>query len=242
MAAAMLTASPAQIEALWAKELGEIARTLRRRVDNHPGRYGGCDAKLDAAERSIQDKRLLNARDQITAVTRLMEERDASVGVKEALAEQEKLGDLRGAPTHQADAGNLTRDGWLWLKAKGRFDTTRRAAGDHFREKFNKATDSLRSCTGDQTGGGGEGPSAIYSNAKFELDGVKLHMRRAAGEDTGRALFNLLSAVCGQGATVRQIAKGEETTAKIDRRSDALVIELGLALDMAGVYFGMIRA
>jgi len=231
-----LKANFEQEEALRVRQLQSVASTLRRRSDNNPGRYSRIVTdKLNLAERAIFDRRLEAAKDHLAYVDSAMNDKDAQVGTEAQLAEQERLAELRNQPTHKSETGAQTRDGWLWLKAKGRYTTTRITIGDHYREKHIKASDPLRSCLNDTPGGGGDGPSISYTHAKFELDGVKRHMRNSAGEDTGAHLYGLLESVCGRGDTVRALAGGK------DRQSDAYVIELGLALDLAGVYFGMVR-
>lgn len=234
--ASVLRATPAQLEALTVRQLEEMARTLRRKVDDDPSRYGGLRAKLDIAERSILDRRFSDAREQLAKVRQGMDEKDHQVGLRESLAEREKLGDLRNEPTATAATGAQTRDGWLWLKSKGRFSAARAQIGDHYREKHAKAQDPLRSCLNDQPGGSGQGASATFSFAKFELDGVRAHFRDSLGEEAGHALYDLLEAVVGRGETVRHLAAGN------DRRADALVVELGFALDLTGKRFGMVRA
>lgn len=242
MSTASLKATPHQMDALAAKRLREYATRLRQRNERTPGRYGRIGDRLDAAGYSIDQSLYATALDQLKAIETHMDGADAEVGVRQSLVEQESQGDRRDAPTHTTESGSQTRDGWRWLLAKGRIDDRRRPIGERFREIHDKAQDSLRSCLADGTGGGDQNVAATYNHAKFELDGVRLHMRRSAGEETGAALYQLITAVCGRGDTVRALAASQVDETKKDRKADALTIELGLALDMAGVYFGMIRA
>lgn len=127
------------------------------------------------------------------------------------------------------------------LALRGRYSPGRVEAGRRFREKFNRATDdSMKSCLSD--GGAGAVPEdapcshAARSHARFEIEGVQRHMQSSAGLASGVLLFERLVAVVGRGETVRQLAGGD------GHKADALVVELGFALDLAGVYLGAIRS
>lgn len=234
---ATLKANPAMAEALALQSLDQSLQVLRRRMENDPSRYGGFRSKINKAADAITGRRVGDARDEIAALTRGFEEKDLAVWVRESLEEGERLGDQRHAPTAKSEAGPSTRDGFLWLVNRNRYTSARVEAGRHFREKYERArSDSVKSCLNDTPGGRtGEGPSASFSHARFELKGVRDHFHDAIGEASGESLYRLLESVCGEGETVRQLAKGE------DRKADGLVIELGFALDMAGVYFGLVR-
>ena len=207
---------------------------LRSRIEGNPSLYGGMLAKLEKAEIAAENGHIVQAGDRILEIEKFIAEKDEALATEARLAEQEALAEARNVPTDKADSGVRTRDGWLWLVRKGRYTAARMQAGEVFREKFTNAEASLKSCIGDTTGGGG-GAAPICNFAAFELDGVKKHMASSVGHETGGALYSLLCAVVGRGDTVRGLADGDE------RKADAKTVELGLALDLAGVYLGVVR-
>lgn len=207
---------------------------LRSRIEGNPTLYGGMLAKLEKAEIATDNGHIAQAGDRILEIEQFIADKDEAVATAAQLAEQEALSDARNTPTAKADSGVSTRDGWLWLLSKKRYSGPRVEAGRIFREKFTKAEASLKSCIGDSNGGGGTG-APLGNHARFELDGVKKHMVSAVGSTTGEALYSLIAAVVGRGETVRSLTDGD------DRKADAKAVELGLALDLAGVYLGAVR-
>lgn len=231
-----LKSSPRMKDELAQRQLGVILQRLRSKIEGDPTRYGGLGMKLSRAERSTLDGRIVDAREQIIEIERIIDEKDEAAKTEAMLAEQERLSDARGAPTAKAESGVSTRDGFLWLVGKKRVSAARAEAGRLFREKYEKAHAApVKSCLADGGGGGNATPLASNSHAKFEIEGVRRHMESSVGSHTAGSLFSLLEAVCGKGDTVRQLAKGD------DRKADVMVAELGLALDLAGVYLGAIR-
>lgn len=232
-----LKATARMKDELAARQLDGILRLLRSKIESDPKRYGGLGSKLTRAERSVLDGRLVDAREQIIEIERSIDEKDEAAATEAQLSEQERLSEARGVPTARAESGVAMRDGWLWLVAKGRFSASRVASGRLFREKYERAYPgaSVKSCLADGGGGGDANPVASNAHAKFEIQGVRLHMESSVGHHTAAALFTLLEDVVGKGDTVRRLAKGD------DRKSEGLVVELGLALDLAGVYLGAVR-
>lgn len=229
--------TPAMVAALTARQLTDVLNSLRGKTEANPKLYGRQTQALSRAERAIFDKRFQEAREILGGVQAGIVERDQAEQDRAASAEHEALGDARGTPTARTETGVATRDGFLWLVNRKRYTQARVEAGRLFREKYAKAIGgSVRSCLNDTVGGGGDAsPTAAQIHAKFEVEGVRRHLRGAVGESSGEAIYSLLEAVCGRGETVRQLASGE------DRKADALAVELGFALDMAGVYLGTVR-
>lgn len=231
-----LKSNPRMKDELAIRQLDAILRMLRSKIEGDPKRYGGLGTKLTRAERSVLDGRIIDAREQIIEIERTIEEKDEAAATQAQLAEQERLSEARGAPTSKAESGVATRDGWLWLIGKKRFSAARVESGRMFREKYERAHAApVKSCLADGGGGGDANPVASNSHARFEVQGVRLHMESSVGHTTAGALFTLLEAVVGRGETVRQLAKGD------DRAAEAKVVELGFALDLAGVYLGVVR-
>lgn len=238
MTATALKSNRQMKEELALRSLTDELQVLRLKIDNHPDRYSGFGKLLERAEASVLARNVRGARDDLIAIKQRLDERDAELDTAARLAEQEKLSDARGAPTHKSETGVATRDGWLWLVNKGRYSPARVEAGRLFREKFTKATDdSMKSCLNDGTGGvGGDGnPLAARMHARFELDGVRKHMASSAGAVTGGRLYDLACAIVGRGETARQIANGD------GHKAETVAVELGFALDLAGVYLGAVR-
>lgn len=242
MTATTLKANRKMKEEAAVRSLNDELLVLRQRIESDPERYGGVGRLLERAERSALARNLPAARDDLIELKQRMEERDAAFDVAAQQAEQARLAEARGAPTHKSETGVSTRDGWLWLVNKGRFSPARVEAGRRFREKFSKAMDdSMRSCLNDSVGGSGEdaNPTSGRSHARFEIEGVKRHMISSAGQAAGAHLFDRLCAVVGRGETARQLAADE---GRVDgHKTEAVAMELGFALDLAGVYLGAIR-
>lgn len=238
MTATALKSTPAMKAGLALSGLTDELQILRRRIEGNPDRYSGVLKQLERAESAAMAKNIPAARDFIIDLKQRMEERDAAFDMSAQQAEQARLAEARGAPTHKAETGVSTRDGWLWLVNKGRYSPGRVEAGRLFREKYLKATDDpMKSCLNDSTGGGGgdANPMAGRLHAQFEVDGVKRHMVTSVGQVTGAALYERLCAVVGQGVTARQLAGGD------GHKAEGVAIELGFALDLAGVYLGAVR-
>lgn len=233
-----LRATPEMIAAATSRELQGILQALRGKAEGNPTLYGLQTTRFDKAERAIIDKRFEVARGHLIDIDQAMLARDTAAQAQAVAEEQERLGDARNAPTAKTETGVSTRDGWLWLVNKGRYSPGRVEAGRLFREKFLKATDDpMKSCLNDSTGGGGgdANPMAGRLHAQFEVEGVKRHMVSSVGQVTGAALFDRLCAVVGRGDTARQLAKGD------GHKAEGVAIELGFALDLAGVYLGAVR-
>lgn len=231
-----ITASRRAKDEVEKRHLTNILQLLRGKIEGNPKLYGGLISKLERAERAVFDGHHVQARDQIIEIERIIDEKDETAATQAQQAEQAKLAASRDQPTHTADSGASTRDGWLWLLNKQRFTGGRTEAGRVFREKYERSQGSLKSCISGVTSGGGDATiSGEQSHARFELDGVRKHMASAVGATSGEALYQLLVAVVGRGDTVRQLVDGN------DRKADGKVIELGFALDLAGVYLGVIR-
>lgn len=220
------------------RSLAEELQVRRSRIEGDPERFNGVHKLLERVEASVMARNLPASRDGMIELKTRMDERDEAFSIAAQQAEQARLAEARGAPTHKAETGVSTRDGWLWLVNKGRFSAGRVEAGRLFREKYLKATDDpMKSCLNDSTGGGGgdSNPMAGRLHAQFEVEGVKRHMVSSVGQVTGAALYERLCAVVGQGVTVRQLAGGK------DREAETMATELGFALDLAGVYLGSVR-
>lgn len=238
MTSTALKSNPRMKDALAVRLLSEKAQVVRAVLESDPKLYGGTQTKMERLDRAIFSRHLEQARDLIDDLDQVIAAKQEAAAIHAGAQEREALAETRGAPTVKTETGVATRDGWLWLVNKGRYSPGRVEAGRLFREKFSKATDdSMKSCLNDSGGGGaGDGnPMAARLHAQFEIDGVRSHMRSAVGLLAGATLFDLLTAVCGRGETVRQIAAGD------DRKADAKAIELGFALDLAGVYLGAVR-
>lgn len=226
------------VAALTAKQLSDVLLALRNTIEGNPHLYGRQTQKLDRAERAIFDRRFNDARELMGEMQQGIEARDLSAAVQAGAHEQEALGEVRGEPTATTETGVKTRDGFLWLVNRKRYTPARVEAGRIFREKYAKSIGgSVKSCIAESTGGGGGDatPTAAQLHARFEIQGVARHFQSSIGAANGTALFSLLEAVCGRGETVRQLAEGD------DRKADAKAIELGFALDLAGVYLGAVR-
>ncbi|MDP1599002.1 hypothetical protein [Phenylobacterium sp.] len=240
-AARTIRPTASMVAAVTAKQLSEVLIALRNTIEGNPQLYGRQTRKLDRAERAIFDRRFNDARELMADMQQGIEARDQAASMQAAAQEQEALSEARGAPTSKTETGVATRDGWLWLVNKGRYSAGRVEAGRRFREKFSKATDdSMKSCLADGAAGAvsEDAPCshAARSHARFEIEGVQRHMQSSAGLASGSLLFERLVAVVGRGETVRQLAGGK------DREAEGLAIELGFALDLAGVYLGAVRS
>ena len=242
MTATALKSTPQMKEALALRSLDDELQVIRQKVEGSPDRYSGFGKLLDRAAGAIQARNVRGARDDLISIKQRLVERDAELDTAAQQAEQSRLSEARGAPTHKSETGVSTRDGWLWLVNKGRYSPARVEAGRRFREKFSRATDdSMRSCLNDSIGGSGEdaNPTSGRSHARFEIEGVKRHMISSAGQAAGAHLFDRLCAVVGRGETARQLAADE---GRVDgHKAEAVAMELGFALDLAGVYLGAIR-
>lgn len=233
-----LRATPEMIAQRTKQELEGMLTGVRQQFEGNPQRYGRPTQKFDQAERAIFDKRFQQARDHLIDLQQHMDARDEAAEAEAQAKEQERLADARNTPTVRTETGVSTRDGWLWLVNKGRYSPGRVEAGRLFREKFLKATDDpMKSCLNDSPGGGGgdANPMAGRLHAQFEVEGVKRHMVSSVGQVTGAALFDRLCAVVGRGETARQLANGD------GHKAEGVAIELGFALDLAGVYLGAVR-
>lgn len=238
MTATALKSTPQMKEALALRSLDDELQVIRQKVEGSPDRYSGFGKLLDRAAGAIQARNVRGARDDLISIKQRLAERDAELDTAAQQAEQARLSEARGAPTHKSETGVSTRDGWLWLVNKGRYSPARVEAGRLFREKFTRATDDpMKSCLNDSTGGGaGDGnPMAARLHAQFEIDGVRKHFVSSVGQASGAHLFDRLSAIVGRGDTARQIAGGD------GHKAEGVVIELGFALDLAGVYLGAVR-
>lgn len=233
-----ISASQDAADALAARQMLDALDAARRKIEDNPQAFGGQRAKVDKVRRSIMDRRMNDARDQFDELLAAIALREEEIKTAAQAEEQARLAEARGQETDTADDGSRTRDGYLWLRRKGKIIGSRAEAGDKLREHFSDADSPIRSCINDQPGGGGGDatPSAAYSYARFELDGLKDHIRSAVGSHRASYLYSLLEAIVGRGETVRSI------TGNKDRDGDRVVVELCGALDMAAARFGMVRS
>lgn len=232
-----LRASPEAANYFAATQLLGVLEVVRRKIEDRPRVLGAFRGAADKVARSIQDRRLDDARDQIGDLLTWIAVREEDERTALQASEQERLAQARGQDTDTADDGSRTRDGYIWLRRKGKIIGSRAEAGEKLREHFANAESPLRSCINDQPGGGGgnASPSEAYGLARFELDGLKGHMKSAVGSGRASYLYALLEAVVGRGETIRQI------TGNKDREGERVVVELCCALDMAAARFGMVR-
>lgn len=235
MSTSTIRATKESREALARYQLLETAGVLRMKVEDAPALYGHLRDTLDRAERDINDGRLPMARDRLGEVAAGLVAKDQAIEDQRRTLEQTTLAEARGADTKQLESGARTRDGWLWLLSKEKYEVDRREAGRLFREKWSRAVDSLPSCIAGSVGGGGDAPSTSAAHAKFELDSLRFHMRRSVGARSAARLYWLLEEVVGKGETVRKLSGGK------DRDGEVMVAELGIALDLAGVFLGAVR-
>lgn len=237
-AATKLRSTKAQKDALAARQLTDEVTVLRGKIEAHPELYGGQLRKTDRIERAIFDGRLVDARELLIEIRGEMAAKDEAQSVRQRAQEQAALAEARNQPTAEAASGVRTRDGFLWLVGRKRYTAARIQAGQIFREWYAQAVGgSVKSCLADGVGGGGGDatPTEAQLHARSMVEGVRRHIHASIGASNGAALFGLLEAVCGKGETVRQLAEGD------DRRSDGKIIELGFALDLAGVSLGLVR-
>jgi hypothetical protein len=231
-----ITASRRAKDEVERRHLTIILQHLRSKAEGNPQRYGGIGSRIDRAERAVLDGHYVQAREHVEAIDIFMLDKDETADIQAQQAAAAKLAEARDEPTATAESGVSTRDGFLWLANKGRLTKARVDAGLAFRQKYAKAHGvPVKSCLDDSGGGGDATPVAGNSHAKFEIDGVRKHIISSVGHATGSALIKLLEEVCGEGGTVRKLASGDA------KKADILEAEFGLALDLAGVYLGVIR-
>lgn len=200
------------------RSLTDELQVRRGRIEGDPERFSGVMKLLERVEASVMARNLPASRDGMIELKVRMEERDEAFSIAAQQAEQERLSEARGAPTHKAETGVATRDGWLWLVRKGRYSPARVEAGRRFREKYARANDdAMKSCLNDNSGGGAgdESPMEARLHAQFEVEGVMRHMISSVGVVSGAYLFERLRAVVGRGETLAQLAAVE---GKVDGR------------------------
>lgn len=237
MSATKLRATPGMINEANKRELSGVLSGLIQRFESNRPRYGYPTGRIDRIDRAIFDGRFEQAREGMLELERAMNDKDEAAAADDQAKEQERLAEARNAPTARTETGVSTRDGWLWLVNKGRYSTARVEAGRQFKELYARATDDpMPSCINDGTGGRGEGDHMERRiSAQTKVNAIRQRIIDGVGMVSGANLYELLCLVVGQGVTVRQLAGGK------DRESEAKVIELGFALDVAGVYLGAVR-
>lgn len=233
----MTAKDTARIALQWRK-IEARAALLRGRVEATPG--AGMDGVLRAADQHIKARfmeRALDALDRIDSGLLSFAERETERQEREAAAAHDKELEVTGVDTHRTTTGVGQRHGMIWLVEKKRLTGDQRRAAEAWAADYSLVrSDGLKSCLNDNAKGGSDGPSQHFierkAAARYRLDRARDHLRQATGSNR---LANLIDAVCGRGDTVRSIAGGDKDKAAI------VEAELMVALDMAGVSYGILR-
>lgn len=234
-----LTAKDTARIALQWRKIEARAALLRGRVEATP--RAGMDGVLRAADQHIKARFMDKANEALDRITDGLEdfaEKEAERQEREAAAAQDKEMDAKGVDTHRTTTGVGQRHGMIWLVEKKRLTGDRRRAAEAWAADYSLVRlDGLKSCLNDNAKGGSDGPSQQFierkAAARYRLDRAHDHLRHATGSSR---LANLIDAVCGRGDSVRSLAGGNQTAAE---RMEA---ELMIALDMACVSYGILRA
>lgn len=239
--ARVIEATPAARDELAFRRIAEILDATERKIDDNLRDFGGFRGKLEKARRAVDDRRIKDAQDLRDDLLAAIALREYDLETAAAMEAQERHHEIaRGEETITADSGQKTRDGFLWLRRKGRVAGPRAEAGQRFREHYARLDPSVKSSLASLNrvdgGTGGVAAPEGFSMARFEVDGVRDHIRQAVGNDRGSYLYSLLVEVCAKGVTVRKMASNG------DRESDRIVAELCFALDMAASRFGMVKS
>lgn len=228
-----LIASNRMIGALALRQLEGKRDTVKARVEGDPA--CGQARALSTGEQHLFHGRYREAGEMFAQIEAALNERAERKEVEAAGAAQERLLAARGVDTVETQSKTKARDGLLWLIAKKRLTPQRADIGQRYSLLYGRVlSDGLTSsCNDNGRGQGGEDPVEARMMARHNLDAVRWHIRHATG---GERLADLLDAVCGRGDSLRQMAGGD------GYRAFGLEVELNLALDMAGVSLGVIRA
>lgn len=229
-----LRAKPVSLSALNKKRTQAVLDELRVRIENDPG--CGQMPRLRKAEQALMMGSSVG--EAIAEITRELDRRAEAAETEANLVAQAVQAEVRGVETVREHRGPPSRDGIIWLARKGRLTTSRRLAAERVSELYGKArADGVRSHLAEPCGGGAFcGRTDPHLLAADELRALQEHMTVASGLETGARLYGLLISVCGNGTTLRELAKGD------DRKASVLEADLMTALDMAGVKFGMVKA
>lgn len=214
------------------------ATLLRGRVEASPG--AGMDGVLKAAEQHINARFMDKANEALDRITDGLEDFAAKVAERTeraAAADHDKVLEAKGIDTLRGETGVGQRHGMLWLIEKKRLSGDRRRAAEAWSADYSLVSaDGLKSCLNDNGGGGGDGVPQQFierkAAARYRLDRAHTHLRQATGSNR---LAGLVDAVCGRGDTVRALANGDKD------RAAMIETELMVALDMAGVSYGILR-
>ncbi|WP_404415503.1 hypothetical protein [Brevundimonas vesicularis] len=228
----------ARIALQWRK-IESRAALLRGRVEAMP--RAGMDGVLRAADQHIKARfmdKALDTLDRIDSGLISFAEREADRREREAASAHDKELEVTGVDTHRTTTGVGQRHGMIWLVEKKRLTGDRRRAAEAWAADYSLVrSDGLKSCLNDNAKGGSDGPSQQFierkAAARWRLDRAHKHLNSATGSSR---LANLVDAVCGRGDSVRSLAGGNQTAAE---RMEA---ELMVALDMACVSYGILRA
>ncbi|MEC7798372.1 MAG: hypothetical protein VX755_13760 [Pseudomonadota bacterium] len=222
-----LTATHRQKVELARRKIAQRLEIIRGRVEvDH-----GCNLMAQVEKAAIQ-LHLLNLRNCEEILSRIdgdlsrREAERAASQVANDIGEQAELLAERGVQTEKVGAGH-SRDGFLWLLQKKRLSSTQEATGQTIRTLHDRATwDGLRSKAGNDNrapDGSTYLPSEVALQARNALAAIRSHIIASTGAS---GPYDLIIAVCGEGATLRSIA-GD------DRRSIVFEGQLMTALEMA---------
>lgn len=238
MTATALKSTQQMKEALALRSLDDELQVVRGRIEADPRRYGGLMKKLERAEAAVHGRRVAEARDLAIDLKIAVEQRDEAALVRSAVDETISLGISRGEefvrPTQERGEGikpvrRLSGLDWLW--SKKRLSAAQMAAGLRYGDEWRRATD-IRVKSSLQEGCGGDGDPVQEERRKAQSE-----LRKAWGALHGHGvMIDLCNRVAGEGERVRDIAKGVDEEA---RRLEAI---LGIALDLLGIHYGIVRA
>lgn len=227
-----LRANPRMVAGVAKRQMADRAAAIRSRVEG-AGATGQM-AKLSRAESKIHLGELPEAGELLLQIETALNERREASEVEAGLAESERLAHARGEDTARVENGP-TRDGFLWLVAKGRLTPHRRIAGERYRQLYARANGGpTPSCLNEAMGGGGgDGPQGGTMIAVDELAKAHGHIVGALGKVSGATLIRVVQDVCGRGVTCRQLASDDKVRAAVIER------ELMTGLDMLARHWRM---
>ncbi len=232
-----LTGSQQAAQAVLRHRHEEKLQVLRSMVEADPG--CGLINHLGKVENRLHANDLAGAGDAMIDIERALKERGEQVSATASISQTVRLATNRDEVIDDKVAGSsnvriLNRDGLLWLKAKKRLPAAELAALERYRTLFDKVHSGP---TADSTNAVERGPPKGSSmSGEADLSRVEAiwtldQAREAVAHDD--ALLWLLNEVAGKGATLRDLAKGD------DREAARLETELRVAARMLAKRFGL---
>lgn len=223
-----MTAKAEARVALERRKLIDRAEIVRGRAEAfHQLQLGRLVAQVDQALSLAFYTKAADLLDDIDdRIQRHMADIEAADLARAGQMQDQLLGD-RGVETHRTGAVR-TRDGWRIVCSANRLTPRQVRAGDMFRAQWDCAHRDGLSSANDNGAGGEVDMIQRRVAARERLMQVRAAIRYATGSE---GLYALLSMVCGEGHTLRQI--GRQSQAR-DKEREALIMEgdLRVALDM----------